>query len=172
MLSLPDARKCCHTADTSQWRRCKIEGYQNQYVCNRHQYAAVPAERPTDLTSLSDLAARMQETSAAGGREAPQEAAEAASRLEPPEAASRLEPPEAALPQTTEAATSLEAQVINLSTLLVAAQATNIGHLEHVRSLETEVHTLHALVAEKTAAIDSLKAQLSKLEHVSSRELS
>ncbi|KAL3141101.1 hypothetical protein ABBQ38_003456 [Trebouxia sp. C0009 RCD-2024] len=164
MMSLSDASKCCHTADTSQWRRCKIEGYQNQYVCNRHQYAAVPAGRPTDLSSLPDFAATMQETSAAGEREALLE--------EAAEAASRIQPPEAALPRTIEAATSLEAQVINLSTLLMAAQATNTVHQEHVRSLEAEVHTLHALLAEKTAATDSLKAQLLKVDNVSSRKLS
>ena len=94
----------------------------------------------------------MQETSAAGGAEAlPGEATEAASRVEPPEAAS---------PTTTEAATSLEAQVINLSTLLTAAQAANAGHRKHIESLETEIHTLHAVVAEKTATINALKAHL------------
>lgn len=143
----------CLADDTPQWRRCKTEGYQNQYVCNRHQYAAVPVGRPTDLSSLSDFAAKTQETSAAGGGEALLEGID--------EAALSPEAPTAALPKTSAAATSLEAQVINLPTLLMAAQATNTGHHEHVRRLEMKIHALQGLVAEKAATIDALQAQLS-----------
>lgn len=137
----------------------------------------MPVGRPTDLSSLSDFAAKVhtllaelithvqrdtwsamatlqtQETSAAGGGEALLEGID--------EAALSPEAPTAALPKTSAAATSLEAQVINLPTLLMAAQATNTGHHEHVRRLEMKIHALQGLVAEKAATIDALQAQLS-----------